>query len=149
MVIFANLVIFLDGGKGHVSTVKLLLETFSINIPVFGMVKDKKHKTRALTSEYKEINIKDNSSIYKLIYKIQEEVHRYTINYNKTLRNKNLKLTALTNIPGIGEKLANKLMSNFKTLKNIKMAPLEDILKIKGMSKKTANYIRKFLKSYD
>ena len=141
--------IFLDGGKGHVSTVKLLLETFSINIPVFGMVKDKKHKTRALTSEYKEINIKDNSSIYKLIYKIQEEVHRYTINYNKTLRNKNLKLTALPNIPGIGEKLANKLMSNFKTLKNIKMAPLEDILKIKGMSKKTANKVKDFLKSPD
>lgn len=138
--------IFLDGGKGHVSTIKTVLKNLNIKIPVFGMVKDKKHKTRALTSEYKEVNIKDDAEVYKLVYKIQEEVHRFTINYNKKLRNKNLKLTALTNIPGVGEKLAASLISGFKTLKNIKDAPLEEILKLKGMSKKTAKKIKEFFK---
>lgn len=138
--------ILLDGGKGHVRTVNSVLNDLNIKVPVFGMVKDKKHKTRTLTNGYKEIDINENAGIYSFIYKVQEEVHRFTINYNKTLRNKNLKPVYLTNIKGVGETLAGRLITHFKTLENIKNADITEIMKIKGMNKNIAETIREFFK---
>ena len=130
--------ILLDGGKGHVSVVKSALQMLSINVPIFGMVKDKTHRTKALTNEYREFNLDKDSNPYKFIYKIQEEVHRYSINYNKILRNKNLRFSQLTDIPGVGEVLSKNLLEHFKTIENIKKAKIEDIEKVKGISKRLA-----------
>jgi len=139
--------ILLDGGKGHVGSVKPILKQLELEVPVFGMVKDKNHKTRALTSENEEILLNKSTNIYKFIYKMQEEVHRYSINYNKILRSKRLKFSSLTEIPGVGEKLSKKIMEHFKTLENIKKSSLEEIESLKGVSKKVAlnifNYFKK------
>ena len=144
--IFPDLIL-LDGGKGHVGTIKPILKEYKLDIPVFGMVKDNNHKTRALTSEFREIELNKNTEIYKFIYEMQEEVHRYSINYNKILRSKNVKFSSLTKIPGVGEKISKKLMDHFKTLENIKKSSIKDILELKGINKKVAENIFNFFRN--
>lgn len=132
--------ILLDGGKGQLSAVLEVLDRIGINVPVFGMVKDSKHKTRAVTSQGGEIAIKANRSAYTLVSTIQEEVHRFAIGYHRQSRSKNTHVLKLTEIEGVGETRAKKLLSHFKTISAISEAGVEDIVKI-GIPQKTAENI--------
>lgn len=145
---FAKLpdLILLDGGKGQVSAVKEVLSESKINIPVFGMVKDNKHRTRAITSEGYEISIGHNHALFTLISSIQEEVHRFTIGYHRKLRNKKSTSSELLNIPGIGKKRAALLLKSFKSVDKIKNASLDELKSVKGITESVAGNIFNYLK---
>ena len=126
--------ILIDGGKNHVSIVKQVLQSFGLNIPVFGMVKDDYHKTRALCTDTAEINIAKNRSVFTFIYKLQEEVHRFTVGKTTNAKRSTLKRSSLEKIGGIGPAKASKLLKHFGTLTALKQASEEDIRKVSGIS---------------
>ncbi len=133
--------ILLDGGQGQVNAVKPVIEAFGYNIPVFGMVKDSKHRTRAIADGGEEIAINSSRKAFTLVSSIQEEVHRFAISYHKKKHSKsNIGLT-LTKIDGIGEKKAAVLLKEMKTLTKIKNSTVEELSSIKGISKKDAHNI--------
>ena len=136
----------IDGGKGHVGVVKEVLREYGIDIPVFGMVKDDYHKTRALCTETEEINIAKDKAIFTLVYKIQEEVHRFTV--SKTLRGKSstLKKSSLEKIEGIGPAKAKLLLGAFGTLSALKKASEEQIAAVAGISQKDAQNVYRYFK---
>lgn len=138
--------ILLDGGKGQLSAVKQVLDKMGIDVPVFGMVKDSKHKTRAVTGEGKEIAIKANRSVYTLVSNIQEEVHRFAIGYHRASRSKSTIGTMLTEIDGVGDATAKKLLAKFKTVKALESASIEDLRSL-GIPLKTAENIKNFFTS--
>jgi len=146
---FAKLpdLILLDGGKGQVSVVKEILQSEKIDIPVFGMVKDNKHRTRAITSQGEEIAISKNREVFNLISKIQEEVHRFAIGYHRTLRRKNNLNSELLSIPGVGEKRARILLKHFKSLNRIKSAQVNELTSVKDISNYVANNIYNYFKN--
>ncbi len=120
--------LLIDGGITHANTALKVLQQLELNIPVFGMVKDDKHRTRALvTAEGKEIRIDNNQSIFSFIGNIQEEVHRFAISYHRNLRSKRLKNSALDSIPGIGPKRKERLLKQFKSLNGIANASLLEL----------------------
>jgi len=135
--------ILLDGGKGHVSTIKNLFAEMDIDIPVFGMVKDDYHKTRALTTEDDELSIAREQSVFMLIYKIQEEVHRYTLTMMTNSRSRAVK-SSLEKINGIGATKARELMRHFKTMSNLKAANKEELMELKMISERNAEDIVKY-----
>ncbi len=126
--------ILLDGGKGHVSTIRKLLAELDINIPVFGMVKDDFHKTRALTSDEEEISIAREQAVFTFIYKLQEEVHRFTIGRMKEAKSRSMRRSSLEDISGIGPVKAKALLSKFGTLANVKSATVEQLSEVKLLS---------------
>lgn len=136
--------ILLDGGKGQVSAVRPVLEHFGLDIPLFGMVKDNKHKTRAVTDEGKEISITSKRQAFTLISSIQEEVHRFAIGYHRTARKKKNLSSSLTQIEGIGEERAKALLLYFKTIKRIKQADVEELLHVKGMNRPAAEAVYEY-----
>ena len=133
--------ILLDGGRGHVSVVRELLRERGIEIPVFGMVKDDFHKTRALCTETEEISIAREREIFSLIYRIQEEVHRYTVSRMDNAKRKTLKTSTLTKINGIGEAKAKKLLAAFGGIGALKNATAEEIAAVRGISARDAQHI--------
>ena len=133
--------LLLDGGKAHVSVIKEVLNEIGIDIPVFGMVKDEYHKTRALTTDDEEISIAREQAVFLLIYKIQEEVHRYTISRMSNAKRKSVKRSSLENISGIGPTKAKELLRVFGGLRGVKEAGVDELLKVKGISEKDANNI--------
>ena len=139
--------IFLDGGKGHLSVISELLELTDFDIPLFAMVKDDHHRTNALLKDDgSSIGLKRNSAEFRLVASIQEEVHRFAIDYHKKLRGKKVKQSTLCGIDGVGEKSAKKLLKHFKTIANIKNAQIDELKKA-GISERAAeniyNYFRK------
>lgn len=136
--------ILLDGGQGQVNAVKPIIEAFGLDIPVFGMVKDSKHRTRAIASDGGEISITSGRGVFTLVSTIQEEVHRFAISYHKQKHTKNSLQTNLTKIEGIGEKKASALLLNFRTLAKIKSATPEEISAVKGITKKDAQNIYEY-----
>ncbi len=141
--------ILLDGGMTHVSCVKEVLFEMNISIPVFGMVKDEHHKTRTIVTENEEISIAKEQSVFIFAYKLQEEVHRYTVSKMDSAKRKTLKKSYLENIDGIGAKKAKALMAHFKTLTKVKEATIEELVKVKGISEANAKDIIEFLKEYN
>lgn len=143
---FASLpdLILLDGGKGHVSCVREVLREKGIDIPVFGMVKDDYHKTRALCSDTDEISIAKEQALFVFIYKMQEEVHRFTVSKMDSAKRKTLTKSSLTKIEGIGDTKAKILLKAFGGIGNIKNATEEEIAAIKGISRKDAANIREY-----
>ena len=136
--------ILLDGGKGHVSVIKKVLEKFDKNIseiPVFGMVKDEFHKTRVLTDGEKEINIAKDQTVFVLFYKIQEEVHRYSLKRMDVKRRKTVKTSALQNIKGLGPAKIKNLFERFKSIDEIEKASADEIVSVKGITKTDAENI--------
>ncbi len=134
--------ILLDGGKGHVNAIEPIIKSRGYDIPVFGMVKDNKHKTKTIISASgQEIDIIFNRSVFSFIYSIQEEVHRFAIKYHHEKRSKNVFKSSLTNIDGVGENRAKELLKHFKSIKNIQNATVEDLLKVPKMNKNVANAI--------
>ena len=137
--------IFLDGGKGHVNAVKHLLQERGFDVPVYGMVKDDKHRTRAIAKDGGEIAINSNRAAFTLISSIQEEVHRFAIGYHRQKRKMKTLTTVLTKIEGIGEKKAHLLFTYFKTLEKIKNASIEDLMCVPGINQALAEKIQSFL----
>ncbi len=133
--------ILLDGGKGHVSTVQELMDELGLDIPVLGMVKDEFHKTRALTDGEHEINIAREQSVFVYIYKIQEEVHRYTVSRMMGAKNKTLKTSSLETIDGIGAAKAKALLAHFKSLSAVKAASKDELCEVPGISPALADKI--------
>ncbi len=139
--------ILLDGGQGQVNAVKPIVEAFGLDIPVFGMVKDSKHRTRAIASDGGEISITSGRGVFTLVSTIQEEVHRFAISYHKQKHTKNTVHTNLTKIEGIGQKKATALLLNFRTLAKIKSATPEELASVKGITKKDAQNIYEYYKN--
>lgn len=135
--------ILLDGGVGHVSAVRSVMERYGLYLPIFGMVKDEHHKTRTLTDGENEISIAHNTRIFNFIYGIQEEIHRFTFSAMDKRRRKTVTHLSLENINGIGPKKAKLLMSRFKSIKSIKEASLDELSAVKGISQKDAEAIKK------
>ncbi|MEG0229720.1 MAG: helix-hairpin-helix domain-containing protein, partial [Oscillospiraceae bacterium] len=127
-----------------VGVIKNLLDEMDIRVPVFGMVKNSKHRTRAISSDGGEIDIAANKSLFAFITKIQDEVHNYSVSYlHKKMENKTLTST-LTDIEGIGKAKANCLLSHFKSIQNIKKASVDEIKKCKMIGEKDANLIYEY-----
>jgi len=141
--------LLLDGGRTHVLTVKNLLKEKGISLPVFGMVKDEFHKTRALVDEEAEISIAREHSVFVFIYKIQEEVHRFSIKTMKNAKSKSLTHSSLEKIDGIGAKKAALLMNHFKTVKTIAVASRETLASVKGISQRDADAIYRYFNKLD
>ena len=133
--------ILLDGGKGQVSVVREVLDEMGIDVPLFGMVKDSKHKTRAITGDGGEIAINSTRSVFTLVSEIQEEVHRFSVGFHHKKHTKRGLELSLTKIDGIGEKKAKELLKVFKTIKNIKDATVTDLSQVKGINKELAEKI--------
>ncbi|MBQ7161498.1 MAG: excinuclease ABC subunit UvrC [Clostridia bacterium] len=132
----------LDGGRGHVGVIRDLLEERGIEIPVFGMVKDDFHKTRALVSvDMDEISIAREQSVFQLIYKIQEEIHRFAVTSMSRAKSKTLTRSSLEKIPGVGPSKARDLLAAFGTVGAIKSASVEELAACKGISRKNAESI--------
>ena len=132
--------ILLDGGKGQVNAVLPLLEKYKLDIPLFGMVKDSHHRTRAITGSGEELSLTSKRAAFTLVSTIQEEVHRFSIEYHRNRRKASVS-TSLVAIEGIGENRAKALMKHFKTLKAISQASVDEIAAVKGMSRKTAQSV--------
>ena len=141
--------ILLDGGKGQVSAVQKVLDRYNINIPLWGMYKDDKHRTKGLISKEKEIELDKTSNLYRFVASIQEEVHNYAITYHRSLRNKTLTKSILDDIPGVGEKRKKALLAHFKDIESIKKASFEEILDVEGINKLAAENIYNFFKKGD
>ncbi len=126
---FAKLpdLILLDGGTGQVGAVKPVLEKFGLPIPLFGMVKDDKHRTRAIVSDKGEIAINMNRRLFTFISSLQDEVHRFSVGYHRTRRKKSQLGISLTEINGVGNERAKALLKHFRTVQNIKNADLEEL----------------------
>ena len=123
--------LLIDGGEVHADTVRRQLNSIGISIPILGMVKDDRHRTRALvTPDGEEIGIQTNQAIFSLIGKIQEETHRFAITYQRELRSKRLSYSALDNIAGVGDKRKQLLIREFKSLKGIRMADIEQLKRV-------------------
>lgn len=125
--------ILLDGGKGQVNAVLPVVAASGLPIPVFGMVKDDHHRTRAIVNEEGEIAIRPNRAVFTFVTNIQDEVHRYSIGFNRQQRKKVLG-SSLEEIPGIGRKRAKELMRFFRTIKNISAASVEELEQAPGMT---------------
>lgn len=133
--------ILLDGGRTHVSAVRDVLADMEIDIPIFGMVKDDFHKTRALCTENEEISIAREQAVYGLVFRIQEEVHRYTVSKMSNAKSNTVKKSSLEKIKGIGASKAKALLAHFGGISAIKGASLEELCTVKGISKKDAESI--------
>ncbi len=133
--------ILLDGGRAHVSVIRSLIEKLGLHIPLFGIVKDEHHKTRALTDGENEIAIAREQSVFVFIYKLQEEVHRYSVTRMGNAKRKSVKNSSLEQIPGIGKAKAKNLLSHFKSLAAIKKAGEYELTTVPGINKTDAQSI--------
>ncbi len=130
--------ILLDGGRGHVGVVRTLLQEMGLNIPVFGMVKDDYHKTRALCTDTEEISVAREQAVFMLLYRLQEEVHRYTVSRMEGAKRKTLRTSSLERIAGIGPAKAKQLLKHFGTLAAVREATVEALRQVKGVGEKDA-----------
>lgn len=126
--------ILLDGGIGHVNVIEEVLREKGYYVPVFGMVKDEHHKTRTLVASDGEIDISKQTDVFRFIYSLQEEVHRYTVGRMSKAKRKTLRTSTLEKIPGIGPAKAKKLLSHFGNLTAVKNADAENLSKVSGIS---------------
>ena len=123
--------LLIDGGITHALTALNALNQLGISVPVFGMVKDDKHRTRALvTPDGLEISIATQQSVFSFIGNIQEEVHRFAITYHRNLRSKRLRYSELDNIAGIGPKRKQELLKHFKSITAIKAASMDELMQV-------------------
>ena len=139
--------ILIDGGKGHIMSVKEILEKENFNVPCFGMVKDSKHKTRAISGFGGEISITSFKSAFSLLTRIQDEVHRYTISYQRKIRKKTNFEIKLMEINGIGEKRALKILKHFKSKDELLNADITEISQIAGVGVEKAGEILSFIRN--
>ena len=133
--------ILLDGGSGQVNAVKPVLEKYALDIPLFGMVKDSHHRTRAIACSGDELSLTSKRAAFTLVSTIQEEVHRYSVEYHRNRRKKASLSSSLTSINGIGESRCKALLRHFKTVKAVSQASVEELAAVKGMNKIVAQAV--------
>ena len=134
----------MDGGRGQVNIALQVLQELGISIPVCGMVKDDNHRTRGLYFNNVEIPIDHRSEGFKLITRIQDEAHRFAIEYHRSLRSKNQVKSVLDDIPGVGPARRKALMRHFKSLQEIKAADVQTVMQIPDIPEHIAEEIVKF-----
>ena len=139
--------ILMDGGRGQVNIALSVLEELEIDIPVCGMVKDDNHRTRGLYYHNIELPIDTHSEGFKLITRIQDEAHRFAIEYHRSLRSKTQVKSVLDDIPGVGPARRKALMRHFKSLEEIRQASVEELVEIPEMNERTAEEIVAFFAS--
>ena len=130
--------ILLDGGKGHVNAVAPILRELGLDIPLFGMVKDNKHRTRAIATGGREIQINNMRSVFDLVTRIQDEVHRYSVAFMHSRHKKSTYNSELLSVKGIGEKKAAKIMMKYKTRVNLLQATPQELAVTAGVSENVA-----------
>ncbi len=140
---FDNLadILLIDGGKGHVTVVKDVLKALKLDIPVAGLVKDNKHRTRSLYYEGEEYPLDRHGKLYKFLASMQEEVHRFAITYHKKLRSKGMFSSVLDDIEGIGEKRKLALLKHFEDIEKIKEASVKELSEAEGITEKIAEKV--------
>jgi excinuclease ABC subunit C len=139
--------ILLDGGKGQVNIALQVLAELELNIPVCGMVKDDNHRTRGLYFNNEELSLKANSEGFRLLSRIQEEAHRFAIEYHRSLRGKAQVRSVLDGIPGIGPARRKALMRHFKSIEDIKGATAEELAALPEIPRATAEAIYEFFRA--
>ena len=139
--------ILLDGGQAQVNAVLPVIEKMNLNVPVFGMVKDTKHRTRAIAFGGGEIEINSHRSAFTLVSGIQEEVHRFAVSYHHNKHKKSSFSSGLMKIEGIGEKKAKALLKEFKTISAIKEASVDEICAVNTITRKNAQDIVDYYKN--
>lgn len=136
--------ILLDGGKGQVSAVRQVLSKMQIDVPLFGMVKDSKHRTRAITDEGSEISISSKRRVFSFVTTIQDEVHRFAIGYHHQRRSNSTFKSSLTDIDCVGTTRAKALLKHFRTIENIKNADLQELLQAPKMNVNSARAVYEY-----
>ena len=139
--------LLMDGGKGQVNIARSVLDELHLSIPVCGMVKDDNHRTRGLYYDNKEIEIDRTSEGFKLITRIQDEAHRFAIEYHRSLRSKEQVHSVLDNIPGIGPSRRKAMMKHFGNIEEIKNADVETLMNVPGIPRNIAEEIYSFFHS--
>lgn len=139
--------ILIDGGKGHVNAVLDIMKALNLYIPVAGMVKDDFHKTDDLLFNGERLGLKSFKNAFKMVYEIQEEVHRFAIEYHKSLRSREMVQSQLDEIDGIGEKRRIALLKYFKNIEAIKAASVETLMEAPGINLKVAQAIYDFFRT--
>lgn len=130
--------ILLDGGKGQVSAVKDIVEKYAPDVYLFGMVKDGNHRTRAITTDNREITINNNRRLFTFISSVQDEVHRFAIGFHRKRRSSAMLKSSLTDIEGIGQERGKLLLKHFGSIKNISHADIDELLLVPRMTKPAA-----------
>ncbi|MBF7096494.1 excinuclease ABC subunit UvrC [Alkalibacter mobilis] len=134
-------IIMLDGGIGHINSVKKILDMYDLDIKIFGMVKNDKHKLEKLVAESSTMEIPKSTPIYYFLNNLSEEVHRFAVEYHRKIRNEGMSNSVLSKIEGIGPKRQRLLLDHFKSIDNIRNAKLEEFKKVQGINEKTARII--------
>lgn len=137
--------ILLDGGKGHVAAVKQVLDRMGIEVSLYGLVKDDKHRTRAIAKEGGEIQINGNKKVFDLLTRIQDEVHRFSINFQRKQHKKKQYELEITRVKGIGEAKATALLKEFKTKKAMKEATVEQLAEAAKVGREVAEELYLFI----
>ena len=137
--------ILLDSGKGHIAAAQKLFDEMHITVPLFGMVKDDRHRTRAVAKNGGEIAISPVKEVFNFVTAIQDEVHRYTITYSRRKHSKTNFELLITKAPGIGPKRAAALLKHFKTMKAIRAATEKELAAAPGMTAAAAKSLRNLL----
>lgn len=141
--------ILLDGGVGQVHAVEPVLREFGLKIPLFGMVKDNRHRTRAISGDGGEIAINSKRQVFTLVSEIQNEVHRFSVAYHHQKHAKRGLSLSLTEIEGVGEKRASALLKYFKTMTAIKNAEVDELSKAPGITSAVAQNIYNYYRTKD
>ena len=141
--------ILLDGGVGQVHAVEPVLREFGLKIPLFGMVKDNRHRTRAISGDGGEIAINSKRQVFTLVSEIQNEVHRFSVAYHHQKHAKRGLSLSLTEIEGVGEKRASALLKYFKTITAIKNAEVDELSKAPGITSAVAQNIYDYYRTKD
>ena len=139
--------LMMDGGKGQVNIALQVLEELQLDIPVCGMVKDDNHNTRGLYYQNEEIPIDRRSEGFKLITRIQDEAHRFAIEFHRSLRSKSQVHSVLDEIPGVGPARRKALMRHFRSIEEIRAAEEEELLAVDGMNRPAAERIYQFFRT--
>ena len=133
--------LFIDGGRGHVNAVKEVLSAMGEHIVTAGMVKDDRHRTRGLIADDREIALKEHPVLFRYVTSIQDEVHRFAIDYHRGIRSKNMSRSVLDGIPGIGEQRKKALLAAFGSIEAIRQADVEQLAAVDGMNRRAAEEV--------
>ena len=134
----------MDGGKGQVHAAREVLEAMGLAIPICGMVKDERHRTRGLYFRDQELPVDTKSELFKLITRIQDETHRFAIEYHRSLRGKSQVRSILDDIPGVGPARRRALLGALPDIEAIKAADVETLKKVPGMNASAARAVYAF-----
>jgi len=139
--------ILLDGGKGHVAAIQPIIAEYGLQIPVYGMVKDSRHRTRAIAKDGGEISFDAKQAAFRFVTAVQDEVHRFAITYQQSVHKRASFSIRLTECEGIGEKKAAALLKRFKTKKALKEASSEELREVAKISEEKAEQLKLFIET--